>query len=114
MYFFKKENNVSKQNKNYTYVAQKNKGNEKPFTIEKTTFTHSELRQTESKYSSYVNPNNNPGALKRYRSKHNSTRTYLVAKPLYYYVYESGEDAALQKNGSKVSLQVGDKLSFTE
>lgn len=111
MYLYKKENSVSKQNKSYT--TNRSRSNDKPFWVEKSVFTHKELQQSDSKYTSYVNPDNNPGALKRLRSKHNVTRTYVVAKPLHYWVYENSEDESAQKKSTKVHLQVGDKLSFT-
>ena len=72
--------------------------------VERNVFGYSDLFQNNSKYTQAINPDFNPGALKRIKSKQqNVPRQYQVAKPLHYLV-----------DGNKKMLSEGDLIIFNE
>lgn len=74
--------------------------------IERTVFGYSDLQQTDPKHTDkgFINPNFNPGALKRIKSKQaNMPRVYTVVKPLHYI-----------ENGNKLSVSPGETIIFNQ
>lgn len=66
-------------------------------------FTYQALKQKDQKNNLFINPDFNPGALKRIRSANNKKRKYSVAKELYY-----------EEGNKKIWLNIGDQISFSK
>ena len=66
-------------------------------------FTYEALRQNDQKNNSFINPDFNPGALKRIRNKHNKQKKYEIIKDLYY-----------EEGNKKIWLSIGDQIYFSK
>ena len=64
-------------------------------------FTYDALKQKDQKNNFFINPDFNPGALKRIRNSNNKKKKYTIAKELYY-----------EEGNKKIWLSLGDQISF--
>ena len=74
--------------------------------VERNVFGYSDLQQNDPKFTSkgFINPDFNPGVLKRIKSKQaNIPRAYTVMKSLYY-----------TENGNKLSVSPGETIIFNK
>lgn len=85
---------MSKENKNEVTLIAENKKN---------IFNYDELKQGDPKMSNYswINPNYNPGCLKRLKSQNNKFKKYQIQKELYYV-----------RDNKKVTMSIGETISF--
>lgn len=83
---------MSKEKKSETVIENK-----------KNIFSYDELKQGDAKISNYkwINPDFNPGCLKRVKSSFNKQKKYQIQKELYYI-----------RDNKKVIMGAGDTISF--
>ena len=82
----------------------KEKKQEAVLEAKKNVFHYDELKQGDPKVSNYswINPSYNPGCLKRIKTNNSKFKKYSIQKELFY-----------MRDGKKVTMSIGDSISFT-